>query len=110
MHATPTRHLADPRIGVVTAVAAAIFATGIALGTWIAPDASLVRSPIVVPAGDRSYDAVEATRADRGVAVPAGDRSYDAVEETRADRGASVPTDPQNFDALQKIHAARGTD
>ena len=89
MHATPTRHLADPRIGVVTAVAAAIFATGIALGTWIAPDASLVRSPIVVPAGDRSYD---------------------AVEETRADRGASVPTDLHNFDALQKIHAARGTD
>ena len=25
--------------------------------------------------------------ADRGLSVPAGDRSYDALEETRADRG-----------------------
>jgi hypothetical protein len=43
-------------------------------------------------------------------AAPVGDRSYDAVEQTRADRGLSGPVFIQNFDALKKIHEKRGTD
>jgi hypothetical protein len=90
MHATPTRQLLDPRIGAAAAaVAAAIFAAGLALGTLVTPVA-----PITAPA----------------VAVPAGDGSYDAVEQTRADRGLAGPVVIQNYDALRKVHAQRGTD
>jgi heme/copper-type cytochrome/quinol oxidase subunit 1 len=67
MHATTTRHLVDPRSGAAAAVVAAIFAAGIALGTLIASGAPAVGSTVYVPLGDRRYDAVEETRADRGL-------------------------------------------
>jgi hypothetical protein len=86
MHATNARQLVDPRAGLAAVGAAIIFAAGIVLGTMIHPDASTVGSQVVVPLGDRRYDAVEETRLDRGVSVPLGDRRYDAVEETRLDR------------------------
>ena len=86
MHSTQQRHLIEPRAFLIVPLMALVFATGIALGALV--DGQWTVSGLVsVPAGDRSYDAVEDTRADRGLAVPAGDRSYDAVEDTRADRG-----------------------
>ncbi len=112
MHATSTQTRADTGKALAVVLAALIFAAGIALGTAIGislmpaaapaaaevqaldPDAPWFRehrdgeiNAASGPAGDRSYDAVEETRADRGLSLPAGDRSYDAVEETRADRG-----------------------
>jgi len=110
MDTTSDRHLVDPRSGAAAAVGAAIFAVGIVLGTLIIPGAPAVGSPVAVPVGDRSYDALEETRADRGLSVPVGDRSYDALEETRADRGLSGPVASQDFETLRKIHAERGTD
>jgi hypothetical protein len=87
MQALQKRHVVEPRIGIAALGAAAIFAAGMILGTLIDPDAVTIGSATDVPIGDRSYDAVEETRADRGLSVPMGDRSYDAVEQTRADRG-----------------------
>ncbi len=89
MHTTQQRHLIDPR-ALIVPLMALVFAAGTALGSIVDIDAPTIAGPMAVPAGDRSYDAVEETRADRGLSVPAGDRSYDAVEETRADRGLSV--------------------
>ena len=68
-------------------VMALVFAAGAVLGAAADVDINAVSDQVSIPAGDRSYDAVEETRVNRGLSIPAGDRSYDAVEETRADRG-----------------------
>jgi hypothetical protein len=90
MQSTQQRHLIDPRAILIVSLMTLVFAGGTALGAMLDLDQAAVSGPVSIPAGDRSYDAVEETRADRGLSIPAGDRSYDAVEETRADRGLSV--------------------
>lgn len=85
MQATNTRQVVDARTGAAAVLAAIIFAAGIALGSFMDLGLPGLGGATAVPLGDRSYDAVEETRA-RGFSqsVPLGDRSYDAVEETRA--------------------------
>lgn len=89
MQTTQQRQLAEPRTILSVSLMALVFAIGTALGAII-DIRPTVSSAATVPVGDRSYDAVEETRADRGLSVPVGDRSYDAVEQTRADRGLSI--------------------
>ncbi|HEY7701517.1 MAG TPA: hypothetical protein VIB02_04330 [Candidatus Limnocylindrales bacterium] len=110
MQTTQQRQLIDPRAIRNVSLIALVFAVGTALGTMIDIDPTAVSGPASVPIGDRSYDAVEETRADRGLSVPAGDRSYDAVEETRADRGLSVPAGDHSYDAVEETRADRGLD
>jgi hypothetical protein len=85
MHATRPQHLIDTRTISLIAIMVLVFAAGTTLGGAL--DADLPAAQGVSVAGDGSYDAVEETRANRGLSVPAGDRRYDALEETRADRG-----------------------
>lgn len=89
MQTTQQRQLDEPRTIRSVSLMALVFAIGTALGAII-DIRPTVSSAATVPVGDRSYDAVEETRADRGLSVPVGDRSYDAVEQTRADRGLSI--------------------
>lgn len=89
MQTTQQRQLDEPRTILSVSLMALVFAIGTALGAII-DIRPTVSSAATVPVGDRSYDAVEETRADRGLSVPVGDRSYDAVEQTRADRGLSI--------------------
>jgi hypothetical protein len=111
MHATNTRQIVDPRAGLAAVAAAVIFAAGIALGSAIDLDGPAAGDPTLsVPVGDRSYDALEDTRADRGLSIPVGDHSYDALEDTRADRGLSVPAGDHSYDALEDTRADRGLD
>jgi hypothetical protein len=86
MHTTQQHSLIEPRNIVLVTFMALAFAAGTLLGA-VADFDLPTGSAVSLPAGDRSYDALEETRADRGLSIPAGDRSYDALEETRADRG-----------------------
>jgi hypothetical protein len=86
MHATRPHQLVDTRTILVIPLMALAFSVGAIAGAAVGAD--VPASPgLSVPAGDRSYDALEETRANRGLSVPAGDRSYDALEETRGNRG-----------------------
>jgi hypothetical protein len=109
MHATNTRQLVDPRAGFAAVAAAGIFAAGIVLGTMIHPDAPTVGSQVVVPLGDRRYDAVEETRLG-GLSVPLGDRRYDAVEETRLGLGSSPASVDRSYDAVEETRAGLDID
>jgi hypothetical protein len=110
MQTTQQRHLIDPRPILKIASMALVFAVGTALGTVIEFGPTTVAGPASIPVGDHSYDAVEETRADRGLSIPVGDRSYDAVEETRADRGLSIPVGDRSYDAVEETRADRGLD
>jgi hypothetical protein len=87
MHTTQQHSLIEPRTIVLVAFMALAFVAGTVLGTAADLELPAAGGTVAIPAGDRSYDALEETRADRGLSIPAGDRSYDALEETRADRG-----------------------
>ena len=110
MHTTQQRHLIEPRAILIVPLMALVFATGIALGAIVDQHPGAVSGQVSVPAGDRSYDALEETRANRGLSVTVGDRSYDAVEETRADRGLSVQAGDRSYDAVEETRATRGID
>jgi hypothetical protein len=109
MHTTQQHKLTEPRTLVLVPFMAIVFAAGTLLGA--VADIDLPSGGAVsIPAGDRSYDALEETRADRGLSIPAGDRSYDALEETRADRVLSIPAGDRSYDALEETRADRGID
>jgi hypothetical protein len=111
MQATQQPTFSQPRTALVAPILAVVFAAGTVLGMVIGVGAPGIGQQVVsVPAGDRSYDALEETRANRGLSVPAGDRSYDALEETRANRGLSVPAGDRSYDALEETRANRGLD
>ncbi len=111
MQATRQPTFSEPRTAFAVPILAVVFAAGTVLGMVIGVQAPAIGTQVVtVPAGDRSYDALEDTRADRGLSVPTGDRSYDALEDTRADRGLSVPTGDRSYDALEDTRADRGLD
>jgi hypothetical protein len=108
MHATRPQQLIDMRTLSLIAVMALVFAAGTIVGGIVAPDLQAAQGVSV--AGDRRYDAVEETRANRGLSVPAGDRRYDAVEETRANSGLSPSAGDRRYDAVEETRADRGID
>ena len=85
MQATQQQTLRGPRSALPVLMLGVVFVTGtivgIALSTWV-PAISI--PTVSTPAGDRSYDAIEDSRATRGVAVSASEPSYDAVEHALA--------------------------
>ena len=69
MQSTQQRHLIDPRAVRNVSLMTLVFAVGTALGTMIDFDPTTLPAPASVAIGDRSYDAVEETRADRGLPI-----------------------------------------
>ena len=111
MQATRQPTFSEPRTALAVPILAVVFAAGTVLGMVIGVQAPGFGNQVVtVPAGDHSYDALEDTRADRGLSVFIGDHSYDALEDTRADRGLSVPAGDHSYDALEDTRADRGLD
>jgi hypothetical protein len=111
MRATQQPTFSQPRTALAVPILAVVFAAGTVLGMVIGVQAPGIGNQVAtVPAGDHRYDALEETRADRGLSVPAGDRRYDALEETRAGRGLSVPAGDHRYDALEETRADRGLD
>jgi hypothetical protein len=108
MQATRSQQLIDTRTISLIAIMVLVFAAGTAVGGAL--DADLPAAQGVSVAGDRRYDAVEETRANRGLSAPAADGSYDAVEETRANRGLSAPAADGSYDAVEETRADRGID
>jgi hypothetical protein len=86
MQATRPQQFIDTRTILLMGSMVLVFAAGTIVGGAVDADLPAAQG-VSAPAGDRSYDAVEATRANRGLSVSAGDHSYDAVEATRANRG-----------------------
>lgn len=87
MHTIQQPKFVDARTALAISFMVLTFAAGAVLGATLDINVPVVADQTVtVPAGDGSYDAVEATRAGRSLSLPAGDGSYDAVEETRAGR------------------------
>ena len=101
MQATSTPKLVAQPPAALVALAAILFAAGIALGAAMDLD---LRIPSTAPvaAPDTSYNAVEGARAQFGVAP---DTSYDAVEGIRAQSGVTVDT---SYDAIEKARALSG--
>ena len=107
MQATRPQQFIDTRTISLIGFMVLVFAAGTVVGGAVDADLPAVQG-LSVPAGDRRYDTVEETRANRGLSVPVGDDSYDAVEETRADRGLSVPAGDHSYDAVEETRADRG--
>jgi len=97
VQATSTPKLVAQPPAALAALAAILFAAGIALGAAMDLDLRIPSTASVV-APDTSYNAVEKLRAQSGIAP---DTSYDYVESLRAQSGVTVNTE---FDVL---HAAR---
>lgn len=97
MQATSTPKLVVQPPAALVALAAILFAAGIAFGAVMDLDLR-IPSTASVAAPDTSYNAVEKLRAQSGIAP---DTSYDYVESLRAQSGVTVNTE---FDVL---HAAR---
>jgi hypothetical protein len=98
MHATTSPKFVDQQQTFLVALAAILFAVGIALGSAMDLDLKIAPAAATVSAPDTSYNAVEKTRAQFGVAP---DNSYNQVESLRAKSGVTVTT---GYDVL---HAAR---
>jgi hypothetical protein len=98
MQATTSPKFVDQRQTILVALAAILFAVGIALGAAMDLDLKIAPAAATVSAPDTSYDAVEKIRAQSGIAP---DTSYDQVERLRAQSGVTVATE---YDVL---HAAR---
>jgi hypothetical protein len=98
MHATTSPKFVDQQQTFLVALAAILFAVGIALGSAMDLDLKIAPAAATVSAPDNSYDAVEKTRAQFGIAP---DNSYNQVESLRAQSGVTVATE---YDVL---HAAR---
>lgn len=93
MHATTSSKLVDQQPAALAALAAILFAAGIALGAAMDLDLRIAPTAASVAAPDTSYNAVEGIRAQFGVTP---DTSYDAVEGTRAQFGIVAPaTQPE---------------
>jgi hypothetical protein len=107
MHATRPQQLIDTRTISLIAVMVLVFAAGTVVGGAV--DIDLPTAPGVSVVGDHRYDAIEETRAGRGLSVPAGDRRYDAVEETRVG-GKSVPLGDRRYDAVEETRAGLDID
>jgi len=97
VQATSTPKLVVQPPAALVALAAILFAAGIALGAAMDLDLR-IPSTASVAAPDTSYNAIEKLRAQSGIAP---DTSYDYVESLRAQSGVTVNTE---FDVL---HAAR---
>jgi hypothetical protein len=97
VQATSTPKLVVQPPAALVALAAILFAAGIAFGAVMDLDLR-IPSTASVAAPDTSYNAVEKLRAQSGIAP---DTSYDYVESLRAQSGVTVNTE---FDVL---HAAR---
>ena len=97
MQATSTPKLVVQPPAALVALAAILFAAGIALGAAMDLDLR-IPSTASVAAPDTSYNAIEKLRAQSGIAP---DTSYDYVESLRAQSGVTTTTE---FGAL---HAAR---
>ena len=98
MQATTSPKFVDQSQTFLVALAAILFAVGIALGSAMDLDLKIAPAAATVSAPDNSYNAVEKTRAQFGVAP---DNSYNVVEHLRAQSGVTVATE---YDVL---HAAR---
>ena len=69
-------------------------------------DARALRLVNPRPVADRSYDAIEALRAER--LLIQGDRSYDTIEDLRAARLITpLPVADHRYDAIEEIRANR---
>ncbi|HET9084338.1 MAG TPA: hypothetical protein VFN41_08005 [Candidatus Limnocylindrales bacterium] len=92
MQATQQQTLKEPRTALAAVVLAVAFSTGTVLGLAIGVSGPKFGPTVTAaPIGDRSYDAIEETRAASGLLTIAGDRSYDAIEDARTIRGVSAP-------------------
>jgi hypothetical protein len=98
MQATTSPKFVDQQQTFLVALAAILFAVGIALGSAMDLDLKIAPAAATVSAPDNSYNAVEKTRAQFGIAP---DNSYNQVEHLRAQSGVTVATE---YDVL---HAAR---
>ena len=98
MQATTSPKFVDQNQTFLVALAAILFAVGIALGSAMDLDLKIAPAAATVSAPDTSYNAVEKTRAQFGIAP---DNSYNQVEHLRAQSGVTVATE---YDVL---HAAR---
>jgi len=95
MHATQQQTFKEPRTALAAIILVVAFSTGTVLGLAIGVSGPKFGPTVTsAPIGDRSYDAIEASRAASGPLPMAGDRSSDAVEAARAYSGQrDVPGD-----------------
>lgn len=87
MHATTSPKFVDQQPAALAALAAVVFAVGIALGAVMDLDLRIASTTSSIAAPDTSYNAVEGARAQLGVNA---DTSYNAVEGTRAQLGVEA--------------------
>ena len=81
MHTTQQHFLLEPRAILLTLSMALVFVAGTAVGVVLDLDLPNLSAPVSMPAGDRSYDALEETRIDRGLTIGA-----DEVSSERRDK------------------------
>jgi hypothetical protein len=109
MQATQQQTFREPRIALAAVMLAVAFSTGTVLGLAIGVSRpQLGSNATAAPLGDRSYDAIEESRAAGRTLTVAGDRSYDAIEESRAVGGSLTIAGDRSYDAIEDVRSGRG--
>ena len=98
MHATQQQTFKEPRTALAAVILAVAFSTGAVVGLAIGVSRPQFGSNATAAAlGDRSYDAIEGSRAVSGALSVAGDRSYDALEQARAGTGTTIVAGDRSY-------------
>ena len=98
MQATQQQTFKEPRTALAAVILAVAFTTGTVMGLAIGVSRpQFGPATTAAPLGDRSYDAIEESRAGAAALSVTGDRSYDAIEEARAGIGKTIVAGDRSY-------------